>query len=156
MARKPAQRKESHRMSQWLAVGISLGLIFGILLSNIAIGVAIGTALGFGIGASAGVRGKKKLTIENRKPLLVAAIVIAIALAVALAVVFVSSNQAASPSEGCTITGGVLVNSLCCKSSGSFPNNCLIGACGCSPSNSHVVITCQCPQGKCFNGKVCI
>ena len=36
---------------------------------------------------------------------------------------------------------------MCCQSASDFPNNCLIGACGCSPDNSHSVKVCDCGEG---------
>jgi hypothetical protein len=56
----------------------------------------------------------------------------------------------------CVFSGGSIKTSLCCNLTGDFPNSCLIGACGCSPTNSHQVKNCECGEGKCFNGHVCI
>ncbi len=53
----------------------------------------------------------------------------------------------------CTSTGGALATGLCCASTGDFPNSCLTGACGCAPSSSHTVMTCQCATG-CFDPAV--
>ncbi len=54
----------------------------------------------------------------------------------------------------CTSTGGRIDSGLCCLSVGDFPDSCLGGACGCSPSNSHTVVTCSCPPGGgCFSTK---
>ncbi|MCX6776958.1 MAG: serpin family protein [Candidatus Micrarchaeota archaeon] len=47
--------------------------------------------------------------------------------------------------------GGNVTNLLCCGSVGDFPNTCLIGACGCSPSNSHEVKACDCGEGRCWD-----
>lgn len=55
----------------------------------------------------------------------------------------------------CSLSGGTITTSLCCKATGYFPNTCLIGACSCSPSNSHEVKTCDCGMDKCFNGIFC-
>ena len=57
--------------------------------------------------------------------------------------------------KSCTDAGGTVITASCCKTVSSFPNTCNIGACGCSPANSHTVYTCQCPQGKCFDGDYC-
>lgn len=57
--------------------------------------------------------------------------------------------------KSCTDSGGKISSSLCCQSSKDFPNSCLIGACGCSPANSHEVKTCDCGAGKCFDGTKC-
>lgn len=56
----------------------------------------------------------------------------------------------------CITSGGSVSTSFCCKSSKDFSNSCLIGACGCSPTNSREVKICVCPEGKCFNGNECI
>jgi len=57
--------------------------------------------------------------------------------------------------KSCTNSGGTISTSLCCQAVGDFPNNCVIGACGCSPDNSHQVKVCNCAPNKCFNGKEC-
>jgi hypothetical protein len=64
-------------------------------------------------------------------------------------------SEAGDSGSGCTASGGTVGTSRCCTSTGDFPNNCLVGACGCSPSNSHAVNVCNCPMGKCFNGIAC-
>jgi hypothetical protein len=53
----------------------------------------------------------------------------------------------------CTSTGGRIETAMCCRSSGDFPDSCLTGACGCSPSNSHSVAICACPNHGCFSTK---
>lgn len=58
--------------------------------------------------------------------------------------------------EACLNSGGQVITSLCCKSTSDFPNLCLIGACGCSPENSHEVKICDCGNDKCFNGDECV
>ena len=58
--------------------------------------------------------------------------------------------------ETCINSGGEIKTSLCCKSVGDYPNLCLIGACGCSPENSHQVKICDCIKGECFDGEQCI
>ena len=58
--------------------------------------------------------------------------------------------------EACVSSGGIVETVLCCNSAKDFPNSCLIGACGCSPANSHQVNICNCGEGKCFNGSSCI
>jgi hypothetical protein len=57
--------------------------------------------------------------------------------------------------KNCLDSGGQVVTQTCCQSSGDFPNSCLIGACGCSPSYSHQIKICDCGQGKCFDGYEC-
>ena len=58
--------------------------------------------------------------------------------------------------ELCINSGGTVTTQLCCGSVGDFPNTCLIGACGCSPSNSHEVKVCNCGEGKCWDGTNCV
>jgi len=58
--------------------------------------------------------------------------------------------------QGCLDSEGTVTTFLCCKSSDDFPNSCLIGACGCSPTDSHQVKTCYCGVDKCFDGTKCI
>jgi len=68
----------------------------------------------------------------------------------------VSTEIYSSKELNCIYSGGTVRISLCCKSVNNLPNTCLIGACGCSPSNSHEVQVCECPQGKCFDGNRCV
>ena len=58
--------------------------------------------------------------------------------------------------QACINAGGEVSTSSCCKTTGDFPDLCLIGACGCSPENSHEVKICDCGPDKCFNGSECI
>ncbi len=58
--------------------------------------------------------------------------------------------------QACISSGGTVATAMCCKSTGDFPNTCLIGACGCSLENSHEVKVCDCGEGKCFNEEECI
>ncbi|HEY5281210.1 MAG TPA: hypothetical protein VIM14_00330, partial [Polyangia bacterium] len=60
------------------------------------------------------------------------------------------STDAGELAALCTSTGGLLGNGLCCMSATDFPNSCLDGACGCSPTNSHTIAVCTCPTGTCF------
>jgi hypothetical protein len=64
-----------------------------------------------------------------------------------------SSNIA----QSCVDSGGTVTTSQCCTSlTADFPNNCMVGACGCSPQNSKTVSVCQCPANMCFNGQSCV
>jgi len=65
-------------------------------------------------------------------------------------------EQKPEKENSCTASGGTVTTGICCKSAGSFPDTCLIGACGCSAENSKQVKTCDCGQGKCFNGTACV
>jgi len=72
-----------------------------------------------------------------------------------LALMLVLAVSGCVSNDGCTSSGGTVVTGSCCLSSGDFPNSCLIGACGCSPDNSHQVKECDCGEGKCFDGTSC-
>lgn len=61
-----------------------------------------------------------------------------------------------STEQKCINSGGTVRTALCCLSTTDFPNTCLIGACGCSPANSHEVKVCECQEGKCFDGNRCV
>jgi hypothetical protein len=52
--------------------------------------------------------------------------------------------------------GAVFANSCGCPSGKSFYNNCEVGACSCPSLVQHLVKTCHCEEGKCFNGTRCI
>lgn len=58
--------------------------------------------------------------------------------------------------QACALSGGTVKISLCCASVSDFPNLCLIGACGCSPTDSHQVKVCDCGTNKCFNENRCV
>ena len=60
------------------------------------------------------------------------------------------------PAEGCIQSGGTVSTALCCQSVESFPNTCLVGACGCAPDASHEVAVCICPTNTCFDGESCV
>lgn len=57
--------------------------------------------------------------------------------------------------QACLDSGGTVESGTCCQSAGDFPNLCLIGACGCVPTSSHQVKTCNCGERKCFDGSAC-
>jgi hypothetical protein len=57
--------------------------------------------------------------------------------------------------QACLDSGGSVVMTMCCLSADDFPDICATGACGCALENSHMVKTCQCPAGECFNGTTC-
>jgi heat shock protein HslJ len=66
------------------------------------------------------------------------------------------SDGVISPAERCRRAGGTVGSASCCGLVGDFSNTCLMGACGCAPENSHQVQVCQCPEGRCFDGKACV
>lgn len=61
----------------------------------------------------------------------------------------VDADAATAAANLCTSSGGVVATSICCANIDSFPDGCLIGACGCAPSNGHSIPVCNCPVG-CF------
>jgi len=71
-----------------------------------------------------------------------------------------SATDSATTDSGlaaaCTASGGTVASATCCLSTGDFPNTCTTGACGCAPSSSHSVQTCNCPSSKCWNGSTCM
>jgi hypothetical protein len=69
---------------------------------------------------------------------------------------FSTTTTTSIETSDCLNTGGTVANAQCCLTAKDFPNNCLIGACGCSLDNSHQVKICQCPEGKCWNGASCV
>jgi len=52
----------------------------------------------------------------------------------------------------CTTSGGTVDTRSCCSSVADFADTCgtSVGSCGCSPTNSHTVSVCTCPNGGCF------
>jgi len=58
--------------------------------------------------------------------------------------------------QACLDSGGTINQALCCESTEDFPNLCLMGPCGCSPENSHLVKICDCGQEKCFDQEKCL
>lgn len=94
----------------------------------------------------------------NSKTFWVAAIVLILIIVVA-AIVYVkipSGENGTSVDDKCASSGGTVTEGLCCLMTEDFPNSCLIGACGCSPENSHSVKGCDCGEGKCFDGEKCV
>lgn len=66
-----------------------------------------------------------------------------------------SLKELTETEQACIDSGGKIKKSLCCKASRDFPNLCLIGPCACAPEYSHKVKTCDCGEGKCFDGSRC-
>lgn len=73
-------------------------------------------------------------------------------------ILFVLDNKfTLSPEEqACINSGGIITTALCCGSVDAFPNTCTMGSCGCSPAASHQVKSCDCVDGRCFNGSTCV
>ena len=58
--------------------------------------------------------------------------------------------------QACIDSGGEITTTLCCESTGDFPDLCVVGACSCVPEDSHEVKTCDCGTDKCFDGDECV
>jgi hypothetical protein len=72
---------------------------------------------------------------------------------------WIYQSKSEGPTEAeksCLGSGGQVSVSSCCKSIGDFPNFCLVGSCGCSPTDSREVKSCDCGNDKCFDGKECV
>ena len=63
----------------------------------------------------------------------------------------IDATPAVDAGSLCMSTGGTESTSLCCKSASDFPDTCKVGACGCSPGNSHTVQSCLCPVNECYD-----
>ena len=71
---------------------------------------------------------------------------------------FIEGGETAEE-RACINSGGIIKGAGCCLAVGDFPNLCLIGACGCSAENIHMVKAvkaCDCGAGKCFDGETCV
>ena len=68
---------------------------------------------------------------------------------------FIEGNKI-TKEQTCINSGGTVEQGMCCLAVSDFPNLCLIGACGCSPENSHEVKICDCGEGRCFDGNTCV
>lgn len=58
--------------------------------------------------------------------------------------------------QACLDSGGTVEMASCCTTTSDFPNLCVNGACDCSTEDSHEVKTCNCGEGKCFDGETCV
>lgn len=56
----------------------------------------------------------------------------------------------------CTESGGTVITASCCASAEPFPDLCAVGACGCAADSSTDTQTCDCGEGRCFDGTVCV
>jgi hypothetical protein len=95
------------------------------------------------------------IDMKSKKVLYVVLILVVISFAASY---FVMSygNPNRDEEVDCENSGGHVVTAMCCKGTSDFPNLCLIGACGCSPSNSREIKICDCGSGKCFDGQKCM
>ncbi len=55
----------------------------------------------------------------------------------------------------CIASGGSIETQACCAGQSDFPNTCIAGACGCSPTSSKETRVCNCGEGMCFDGTTC-
>lgn len=67
-----------------------------------------------------------------------------------------AQDAVVAPDQSCVASGGTVTSAMCCGSVSGFPNSCLVGACGCSPTYSHTVPVCSCGPGRCFDGTRCV
>ena len=91
----------------------------------------------------------------NRKTILAIAVVAVLIILAFFLMPKGTTEPVSDVGQACIDSGGAVSTGLCCLSSADFPNNCLIGACGCSPENSHGVKICDCGEGKCWDGEKC-
>jgi len=86
------------------------------------------------------------------------AIIIVVIAAIAVYYAFFQVGPSPTGEQDCINAGGTVKTSLCCLSTGDFPNLCSVGPCGCSPTNSHEVKICDCGEGKCWDseGRECV
>jgi hypothetical protein len=62
-----------------------------------------------------------------------------------------------NPVAQCQTVGGAITQSLCCKTSTDFPDQCKAGACACDVPESKETTICTCPGNDlCWNGKRCV
>lgn len=91
----------------------------------------------------------------NKKIIFAVLIIVIIVVAGYFAYSGMGNKNVSGLEIACKNSGGVVSSAMCCGSASDFPNLCLIGACGCSPENSHEVKICDCGQDKCFDGASC-
>lgn len=91
-----------------------------------------------------------------KKIIIVLVIIILVAVIGGIVLLLKINNPSENQLEtACKKSGGIVEISNCCMLVSDFPNNCAIGACGCSPEHSHEVKTCTCPDEWCWNGTKC-
>jgi hypothetical protein len=61
--------------------------------------------------------------------------------------------------DSCINSGGKVLQITCyCSETDDFYNSCLIGGCACTPDPNYArqIKTCECGEGKCFDGEKCV
>jgi len=91
-----------------------------------------------------------------RKIVIIAPVIVVIALVVALVLFTQMSPPVSEKEQACIDSGGTVGTELCCKSVDDFPGLCVVGACGCASEDSHKVKICNCGEGRCFDGNICV
>lgn len=59
----------------------------------------------------------------------------------------------------CISSGGTVSTITCyCNGTPDFYDSCVIGGCACppNPENARQIKSCECQEGKCFNGTICV
>jgi len=69
---------------------------------------------------------------------------------------FTTLAEEVDKEQACIDSGGAVEAASCCTTTSDFPDLCVVGACGCSPEDSHEVEICNCGEGKCFDGETCV
>jgi len=85
------------------------------------------------------------------KNIILIAIIVVIIIAIGVYYAFFQVGPTQTVEQACINSGGTVRLGLCCKTTGDFPNMCLIGPCGCSPANTHEVTICDCGEVKCWD-----
>jgi len=95
--------------------------------------------------------------MKKKKGLLLFFIILGLVIIGVIVELYISNKpQTQTKEQLCVNSGGTVTTSSCCGSVSDFPNTCAIGACGCSPANSHNIQSCNCGAGKCFDGNACV
>jgi hypothetical protein len=68
---------------------------------------------------------------------------------------YISLKNYKTPAQTCKATGGKVVSVMACKTASNYANWCLSGGYTCSLTDSHLIKSCQCAAGKCWNGATC-
>jgi hypothetical protein len=72
---------------------------------------------------------------------------------------FPLAGEPTDQTAGCLNSGGTVNTIDCyCSESTDFQDNCAIGGCACPPNPAYkkTAKSCDCGQGKCFDGEKCV